>query len=96
MHEADELSDRVVFLNEGRIHALDTPENLKLKHGKRSVKVRYHEGEEIKERVVPLDQETSGERLKEIVDNPGLMTIHTEEATLETLFIQMTGRRLME
>ena len=96
MHEADELSDRVVFLNEGQIHAMDTPENLKLKNGKRSVRVRYHEGEEIKEFVVPLDQETSGERLKEIVDNPGLMTIHTEEATLETLFIQMTGRRLME
>jgi ABC-type multidrug transport system ATPase subunit len=96
MHEADELSDRVVFLNEGKIHAMDTPENLKLKHGKRSVKVRYREGEDIKEHVVPLDQETSGERLKDIVDNPGLMTIHTEEATLETMFIQMTGRRLME
>lgn len=94
MHEADELSDRVVFLNEGRIYAMDTPENLKLKHGKRSVKVRYREDEEVKERVVALDQELSGERLKEAVDTKGLMTIHTEEATLENIFIQMTGRGL--
>ena len=36
MAEADELCDRVAFINEGRLHALDTPENLKLKHGKRA------------------------------------------------------------
>ena len=94
MHEADELSDRVVFLNEGKIYAMDTPENLKLKHGKRSVRVRFREGEEVKEHVVALDKEVAGERLKEAVDTNGLMTIHTEEATLESIFIQMTGRGL--
>ena len=94
MHEADELSDRVVFLNEGKIHAMDTPENLKLKHGKRAVRVRFREGEEVKEHLVALDQKSTGERLKEVVDTDGLMTIHTEEATLENIFIQMTGRGL--
>jgi ABC-type multidrug transport system ATPase subunit len=94
MHEADELSDRVVFLNEGKIYAMDTPENLKLKHGKRTVKVRFREGDEIREYVVALDQKLAGERLKEAVNTDGLMTIHTEEATLENIFIQMTGRGL--
>jgi ABC-type multidrug transport system ATPase subunit len=94
MHEADELSDRVVFLNEGKIYAMDTPENLKLKHGRRSVRVRFREGGEVKERVVALDREGAGENLKEAVDTEGLMTIHTEEATLENIFIQMTGRGL--
>jgi ABC-2 type transport system ATP-binding protein len=39
MFEADELSDRVAFINEGQIVALDTAENLKLKYGTRSVTV---------------------------------------------------------
>jgi ABC-type multidrug transport system ATPase subunit len=96
MHEADELSDRVVFLNEGKIHAMDTPENLKLKHGRRSVRVRYQKDGEVQERMVALDEAATGEELKAAVDIKGLMTIHTEEATLENIFIQMTGRGLME
>ncbi len=94
MWEADELSDRVAFINEGRLCALDTPENLKLRHGKRRVKVRRREGGEVREEEVELDAEGAGEKLKAAVDAEGLMTIHTEEASLENVFIQMTGRGL--
>jgi len=95
MWEADELSDRVAFINEGRIYAIDTPEALKLKHGKRAVRVRRHEDGAVTEVVVPLDTPEAGQRLKEAVGAPGLLTIHTEEATLEEVFIQMTGRGLL-
>jgi ABC-2 type transport system ATP-binding protein len=94
MHEADELSDRVVFLNEGRIYAVDTPENLKLKHGKRSVRVRFKKNGDIEEQVVALDESTTGQQLKSAVDMEGILTIHTEEATLEDIFVEMTGRGL--
>jgi ABC-2 type transport system ATP-binding protein len=96
MHEADELSDRVVFLNEGKIYAMDKPENLKLEHGKRSVRVRFKEHGEVKEQVVALDESSTGEQLKSAVDTEGILTIHTEEATLEDIFVQMTGRGLKE
>jgi ABC-2 type transport system ATP-binding protein len=33
MEEADQLSDRVAFIDQGRIVALDTPERLKAEHG---------------------------------------------------------------
>jgi len=94
MHEADELSDRVVFLNEGKIYAVDTPENLKLKHGKRSVRVRFKKNGDIGEQVVALDESTTGEQLKSAVNTEGILTIHTEEATLEDIFVEMTGRGL--
>ncbi len=94
MFEADELSDRVAFLNEGKLHALDTPENLKLAHGKRSVKVRIRESGGIEERSIALTDASAGDELKEAVGAAGLMTIHTEEATLENIFIEMTGRGL--
>ena len=94
MWEADELSHRVAFINEGQLYAVDTPENLKLRYGKRSVKVRARVDGEIVEDLVALDAEDTGERLKEAVAAEGLLTIHTEEATLESIFIQMTGRGL--
>jgi len=94
MFEADELSDRVAFLNEGKLYALDTPESLKLAHGKRSVKVRVREADGVREQTVSLEDATAGEELKAAVGSAGLMTIHTEEATLENIFIEMTGRGL--
>jgi ABC-2 type transport system ATP-binding protein len=94
MHEADELSDRVAFINEGRLHALDTPENLKLRHGRRRVRVRRRNGGEAHEEEIDLDSPGAGEKLRAAVDTEGLLTIHTEEATLESIFIRMTGRRL--
>ena len=94
MHEADELSDHVAFMNEGKIVALDTPENLKLEHGKRSVKVRRRKDGEVTEEIIPLDVTDAGEQLKTAVGVEGLMTIHTEEASLENIFIKLTGRGL--
>ncbi len=94
MHEADELSDRVAFINEGRIVALDTAESLKLKYGKRSVRVRLRDGDGVREEHIPLDDAGSSARLAELAASPNLLTIHTEEATLEAIFIRLTGRGL--
>jgi ABC-2 type transport system ATP-binding protein len=94
MFEADELSDRVAFINEGIIVALDTPENLKLQYGKRSVRVRVRADGGVREEVVELGAEDAGTRLATAVGSEDLLTIHTEEASLEKIFIQLTGRGL--
>ena len=94
MHEADELSNKVAFINEGEIVALDTAENLKMKYGKRSVRVRLRDGDQVREEELPLDGESSSARLSELAASPDLLTIHTEEATLEAIFIKLTGRGL--
>jgi ABC-2 type transport system ATP-binding protein len=94
MFEADELSDRVAFINEGEIVALNTAENLKLKYGKRSVRVRLRDGDDVREEHIPLDGGGSSARLAALAASPDLLTIHTEEATLESIFIRLTGRGL--
>lgn len=94
MFEADELSDRVAFINEGRIAALDTVENLKLAYGTRAVSVRLRDGDGVREEVLPLDGGTSSTRLATLAASPDLLTIHTEEASLESIFMQVTGRGL--
>lgn len=94
MHEADQLSDRVAFINEGKIEALDTAENLKLEHGQRSVRIRSRAGTVVDERIIALDDADASEQIRSAVAVEGLMTIHTEEATLEDIFIKLTGRGL--
>ena len=94
MFEADELSDRVAFINDGEIVALDTAENLKLKYGTRAVKVRLRDGAGVREEVLPLGEDGSSAELAALAASPDLLTIHTEEATLEQIFIQLTGRGL--
>jgi len=93
MMEADSMSDRVSFINEGHVLVTDTPENLKLAYGQRNVRVRSRTGGEVEEVVIPMDEEGAGERLRGLVTDD-VMTIHTEEATLEDIFIQMAGRGL--
>ncbi|MCG2807590.1 MAG: ABC transporter ATP-binding protein [Coriobacteriia bacterium] len=94
MCEADELSDRVAFINDGVIAALDTVENLKLKYGARSLKVRLRDGSKVREEHLDLTDPGFSARLEVLSSSPDLMTIHTEEATLEAIFIELTGREL--
>ncbi len=94
MHEADTLSDRVAFINQGKILTIDTPDNLKLAFGKRAVRIRTRRGDGVDEQVIPLDEAGAEDRIRDAVSAEGLMTIHTEEATLEDIFVEFAGRGL--
>ena len=93
MEEADELCRRVAFLSEGHIVALDTPDNLKLAHGQKSLKATLDDGQTL---TIALDEEVAGKQLEELVSGRRLRTLHSTEATLEEVFIQIAGRRLSE
>ena len=57
MMEADKLSDRVAFMDKGKIVALDTPHNLKQQYGKRALKAKVQTpAGELQDREVVLDQ----------------------------------------
>lgn len=94
MHTADELCDVVAFINEGKIVAMDSPRELKLRYGERSVAVEYRDNGSVKREVLFLEQAEQAKRLKALVDSGAAETIHSQEATLERIFIQMTGRGL--
>jgi ABC-2 type transport system ATP-binding protein len=93
MEEADQLCDRVAFLSEGRIVALDTPDKLKSAHGQQQVNVTLDNGES---RNIALDGEDAGRELQQLVSSGQVRTLHSAEATLEEVFIQLAGRRLSE
>lgn len=95
MHIADELCDRVAFIIDGEIKLIDTPKNLKQLYGEKLVEIEYvKEGEIYKETLKTID-DTDREKIANIVKSYDIKTMHTKEATLEEIFIQVTGRGLI-
>ena len=91
MEEADELCDRVAFLASGKIVALDTPRELKLRYGERMVVVLLASREEEHLR---LDDPEDAARLERWMAEGKVLTMHSQEGTLEDVFVNVAGRPL--
>jgi ABC-2 type transport system ATP-binding protein len=97
MMEADKLSDRVGFINQGKIVALDTPHNLKQQYGKRALRAQVAGPDGgLESREIIMDQPETAGAVQELFGREKVVTIHSEEASLEDIFIDITGRGLTE
>ena len=94
MEEADELVDRVAFIRNGNIAALDTPFNLKLRYGSNELVVKSLEDNSIKEYFLSLKDPTLGTQIDALSRKGKVLTLHTQEASLDEVFIQLTGAKL--
>lgn len=95
MYIADELCSRVAFIVDGEIQLIDSPKNLKLQHGQSLVTVEYgDDGKLVSETLSTVDAEGK-QRLIDLIASQRIRTMHTREATLEEIFIQVTGRELV-
>ncbi len=93
MNLADEVCDRVGLIIDGRLVVLDTPRALKLAHGRRVVRVEYREDGATRRAEFPLDGIAADPAFHAVLAK-GVETIHTQETTLEDVFVRLTGRRL--
>ncbi len=98
MHVADELCDRVAFMVDGTLALIDTPRALKLHYGQATVQVETRIGEtnQRTQHNFPLDGLGEDADFLSILREQTVETIHTQEATLEEIFVQVTGRSLHE
>lgn len=129
MTEAEYLCDRVAFIIEGKVPVIDSPAELKLKHGRKTVEIVYYPGNaadtdnagigESTENVTSISKATdtgsdnpdpkskhcltvqfplagigSNKQFLETLGRYEIRTMHTQEATLEDIFIKLTGREL--
>lgn len=95
MTVADELCDRVAFLTKGAIGTIDTPEALKREHGRRScVVVHSSDGQETSSEFAldGLGQNADFRRLLDAGER--IESIHSQETTLDRIFIEVTGEGL--
>lgn len=96
MVEADKLSDRVAFIHEGTIVALDTPHVLKQHYGKRALRAEVAStAGGLKTLEIRMDSPETPYAVEQLFRENQVITIHSEEATLEDIFVQVTGRRLV-
>ena len=90
MLDADLLCDRVAFLSDGKIAALDTPGNLKEQNSGHSIRIACLCQGRREERTIEAEELKNG--ISFAYDE--VISIHSQEPTLEDIFIRYTGRRL--
>jgi fluoroquinolone transport system ATP-binding protein len=94
MTVADQLCDRIAFIVDGRIALIGSPRELKIRQGERKVRVEYRKNGGTETCEFPLDGVGNDEEFLGLLRREQIETIHTEEATLEDVFIKATGRSL--
>ena len=94
MSDIDQLCDRVAFIVEGRIIEMDSPRNLKIKYGKRSMFLEYKEDGKTVGIEFPLDGIGKNKEFLDLLQTKEIETLHSGETTLEDIFIQVTGVKL--
>ncbi|MCL2215860.1 MAG: ABC transporter ATP-binding protein [Defluviitaleaceae bacterium] len=91
MTEASKLCDRIALFNEGVIVDMGSMDELSQKYNKeKSVKILLNSGAEV---ILGLTPENS-RRVAELINQNAVVTIHSQEPTLEQIFLKLTGRDL--
>jgi ABC-2 type transport system ATP-binding protein len=96
LEEADQLCQHVAFIINGRIVANDTPRNLKISHGTRAIAltiVDQNDASLLTEVTLNMDHPGDQARLAELMAQGDVRSVHSQEATLEEVFIEVAGVR---
>ena len=94
MHEADRLCHRVAFIDQGKIVALDAPHALKQQYGQRLIRAEVRTAAGLQQREVILDRAETPREMEALLNSEQVVTLHSAEATLEDIFIRITGKGL--
>lgn len=94
MRTAEDLCDRLAFVVDGRIVALDTPRGFRLHHGEPGVVAEYSFEGRTHRRVFALTALGPDGALSDLVGSGAVTTLHTREATLDEVFAAVTKVRL--
>lgn len=90
MGDVEELCDEVIFIASGKITEKANPRDLKLKYGKKEVKVEYSEGDLLKTKTFALEGLGVNQEFLELLKGKRIETIHTGETSLNEIFILVT------
>jgi len=94
MNDADELCDRVGFIVDGKLMLVESPRELKIRHGKKMVKVEYLKEDQLLNKEFSLLNLGENKDFIDILRTGTVQTIHSAEATLDDIFIKATGRQI--
>ncbi|MFZ9704045.1 MAG: ABC transporter ATP-binding protein [Bacilli bacterium] len=92
MGDVEELCDDVAFIAQGKLIETATPKALKLKYGKRELKVEFLNDEQLASTTFPLDQLASNPSFHQLIKEKTIVTMHSQETSLDKIFIEITGK----
>jgi fluoroquinolone transport system ATP-binding protein len=91
MSDIDQLCDRVAFIVDGEIKEMDSPRNLKIKYGKRTLKLEYKEAGKTVSKEFSMEEIGKNQEFLDLLSTKQIETLHSGETTLEEIFIMVTG-----
>ncbi len=94
MTAAQELCDRVAFIVDGRLALIDTPRNLMLGRGGRRIIVEYTAEGSRESRSFDMNGIGDNADFIGLLRRQPIDTLHSQEPSLEQIFIDVTGRGL--
>ncbi len=94
MTVAEQLCDRVAFIVDGCISVTDSPKKLMTDYGENKVVIEYEQDGNLAAAEFTLDTLSQNNEFITIIKTKNIKTIHSKEATLEDIFIKVTGKKL--
>ena len=92
MEEATKMCDEVALLHLGKIVEFGTPKDICMRHNKYNVfNVLTKDNKELTFKSMKPDLK----KLASIIEEGNVISIHSSEPTLETVFIELTGKELV-
>ena len=95
MNDVEQLCDRVAFCVEGGLYEISAPRDLKIKYGRREVKVEYRGDKGTETQIYPMDAIGRNKEFLEVLETKDIETIHSGETSMEDIFIIVTGASLL-
>lgn len=92
MGDVEELCDEVAFIANGELLETASPKSLKLKYGKRQLKIEYLDQGQLKQTMISLDDLAQQPQFLTLIKNHQIITMHSQETSLDQIFIQITGK----
>ncbi len=92
MEEATKMCDEVALLHLGKIVEFGTPKDICMRHNKYNVfNVITKDNKELTFK----SNKTDSKKLAKLIEDENVLSIHSSEPTLETVFIELTGKELV-
>lgn len=92
MEEATKMCDEVALLHLGKIVEFGTPKDICMRHNKYNV---YNVITKDNKEITFKSNKEDSKKLAKLIEDEQIVSIHSSEPTLETVFIELTGKELV-
>lgn len=94
MQDATDLCNRVAFLSDGELRAVDHPQAFIMKQGAKTVTYTYRDGDRLMRKSSNLHLLAQNPLFARLIQSNSITSMHTDEPTLADVFTELTGGRL--